>query len=232
MSHFYRLHTANDHTGQSGIGVDVAKTYRPSGKGGGLPTEWRRALLQDEIPLNPLWPHCKILRAPLMPPGYEQEYYIFILQQGVELPDIWASGDSALVSARAKTVLEGCDDFGHEFIETEIQNEQRQRINKTAYYLLNVRRILKIDELGGKVANWEKMFYPNAYEDHYLPCLQQQPELKDRVAQLPLWRHFGNWGVIYLSESVLIALREAGITGLKDYSNNRGEPGESIARFE
>jgi hypothetical protein len=232
MSHFYRLHTVNDYTGQSGIGVDVAKTYRPSGKNGSLPTEWRRALLQDEVPLDPPWPHCKMLRAPLMPPGFEQEYYVFILQPGVEVPDIWASGDRALVSERAKAVLQVCDDFGHEFIETEIQNEQQQRINKEPYYLLNVRRILEIDESYGRVVNWESMFYPDAREDHYLPCLQEHSELKDRVAQLPMWRHFMNESVIYLSESVLQALRNAGLTGLKDYSNNRGEPGEAIARFE
>lgn len=232
MSHFYRLHTVNDHTGQSGIGVDVAKMYRPSGKDGHLPPEWLRATRKDEIPLDPPWPHCKMLRAPVMPSGYDQEYHVFILQPGYELPDIWAISDCALVSERAKAVLQTCDDFDHEFIETEVQNEQRQRINKTPYYLLNVRRILMIDDLGGKVENWEKMFYPRAPEGHYLPCLQQHPELKDRVAQLPLWRHFLNESVIYLSESVLQALRNASITGLKDYSNNRGEPSEAIARFE
>jgi hypothetical protein len=230
MSHFYRLHTVNDYTGQSGIGV--AETYRPSGKDGGLPPEWWRATRKDEIPPDPLWPHCKMLRAPLMPPGFEQEYHVFILQPGIELPDIWATSDCALVSERAKAVLQACDGFGHEFIETEVQNAQRQRINTVPYYLLNVRRILNIDSSDNQVSHLNLMFSTRGIESDFLPRLQQHPELKDRVSQLPLWRHFMNVDVIYLSESVLQALRSAGITGLKDYSNPIGEYGEAIAKFE
>jgi len=186
----------------------------------------------EEIPLDPPWLHCKMLRAPLIPAGYEQEYYIFNLRPGFELPDIWAWGTRALVSERTKAVLESCDDFGHEYIETEIQDENRQCINKVPYYLLNVRRFVQIDELGGTVENRIKMFCPNYYEEKYLPCVQKNPELKEKLSQLPLWRHSRNEPVIYISETVLMNLREAGITGLNPYTSYDGKPGESLARFE
>lgn len=229
MSHFYRLYTINDFTGTK-CGIGVAETYRPSGITGSLPPEFRRGM--KEIPLDPPWPHCKMLRAPLVPAGYEKEYYIFKLQPGVELPDIWAWGEFALVSERAKGVLETCDDFGHEYIETEIQDENRQRINQMSYYLLNVRRILQIDELGGTIENQYKMFCPNYYEELFLPVVQQNPVLKEKLSQLPLWRQYGNPSIIYISEDVLKKLQEANITGLNTYTSYDGKAGESIARFE
>jgi hypothetical protein len=233
MSHFYRLYTINDFTGTK-CGIGVADTHRPSGKEAGVPTEWRRALLQDEIPLDPPWPHCKMYRAPLTPSGYEQVRYLFKVQPGVELPDIWAWGEFVLVSERAKAVLEASDDFEHEFIETEIQNEQRQRINGIPYYLMNIRRVVKIDELGpyGAIENKYEMFCPSGSENEFLPVVQRIPELKNHLSQLPMWRQFGNWEVVYLSEAVFQALRDAGITGLDPYTNYDGKPGEAIARFE
>jgi hypothetical protein len=229
MSHFYRLYTINDFTGKK-CGIGVADTYRPSGKTGSLPPEYWRAM--EEIPLDPPWPHCKMLRAPLMPEEYKQEHYIFNLRPGVELPDVWAWGTRALVSERAKTVLESCDDFGHEYIETEIQDKNRQRINKAPYYLLSVRRILQIDELGGTIENRHKMFCPDYMEEKILPVVQQNSDLKEKLSQLPLWRQDRNVSVIYISETVLEKLREANITGLNLYTTYDGKPGESLARFE
>jgi uncharacterized protein DUF1629 len=228
MNYFYRFCNVDDFGGESDF---VWKgSYRPSDKDGLLPIEWTKAM--EEIPQNPPWPHCKVLRAPLFPAGYEQQYHMFKLRPGAAIPDIFCTAERALVSERAKAVLEACDDFGHEYIETEIQDVNHQRINQEPYYLLSVRRFLRIDELGGEVQNWKKLFFPNAYEKDFLPTLQKVPELMEKVAQLPLWRHRLNFSVIYMSERVLATLREAGLTGLKDYSHLSGEPGESITRFE
>lgn len=160
--------------------------------------------------------------------------FLSSIHPGIELPDIWAGGEFALVSERAKAVLEACDYFGHEYIETEIQDTNRRRINRTPYYLLNVRRVLKIEELGpyGAIENKFKMFCPTGREENFLPVVQQNSELKDRLAQLPLWRQYGNWGVIYLSEAVLVALRDAEITGLDSYTSYYAKPGEALACFE
>lgn len=160
--------------------------------------------------------------------------YFFKIRPGVELPDIWAWGEFVLVSERAKAVLEASDNFEHEFLETEVQDTARQRINKMPYYLMNIRRVVKIDELGpyGDIENKYEMFCPSGSENEFLPVVQRTPELKDQLAQLPMWRQFGSWEVIYLSEAVLEALRDAGISGLDPYTNYYGKPGEAIARFE
>lgn len=233
MSHFYRLHTINDFTGTK-CGIGVADIYWPSDQEAGVPAEWRRALLQQEIPLDPPWPYCKMYRAPLIPPAFEQVHNLFKVLPGVELPDIWASTEFLLVSERAKAVLEVSDNFEHEFLETEIQDTARQRINKMPYYLMNIRRVVKIDELGpyGDIENKYEMFAPCGSENEFLPVVQRNPELKDQLAQLPMWRQFGNWEVIYLSKAVFEALRDAGISGLDPYSSYFAKPGEAIARFE
>ena len=110
-------------------------------------------------------------RIPLLPKGYDQEYSIFYRKPGAEIPDIWAYGFHALVSERAKKVLEACDDFGHEYIETELQDERRQRINEQPYYLLNVRRILQIGEQYGKIENQWEMFNPEGMEYSIFPVI-------------------------------------------------------------
>jgi len=175
-----------------------------------------------------------MFRAAPAPQDCKQLNYIFILQPGVGLPDIWAVGEFAIVSERAKAILEACDDFGHEYIETEVRNVEGGRINKIPYYLLNVRRILRIDESGpyGAIDNKFKMFSPKGRENKFLPVVQRTPDLKEKLSQLPLWRQDGLWNVIYLSESVMQSLRDAGITGIDLYTNYDGNPCEALARFE
>ncbi|MCQ8183230.1 hypothetical protein NP603_19105 [Methylomonas sp. SURF-1] len=227
MTHFYRFCQAFDAI-SSGDFL-LMKAYRPSGKEGMLPIEWTKAM--EVIPQDPPWPHCKVLRAPLYPAAYEQEYNMFRLKPGTAIPDFYGTGERLLVSERARAVLETCDDFEHEYIETEIQNENRQRINEQAYYLLSVRRYLRIEALGEKLNTSLITFSADAYEEDYLPVLQNQPELMEKVAQLPLWRHRLNESVVYMNERVLTTLRDAGLTGLSEYSSRMGEPGETIAYF-
>ncbi|MDD5273056.1 MAG: hypothetical protein PHU14_10090 [Methylovulum sp.] len=186
----------------------------------------------QDVPLDPPWPHCQMFRAPLIPEGYET-VWVFEVGPHAKLPDIWSDGYVILVSEPAKRVLEACDDFGHQFHETEIQNKQHKRINQTPYYLFHVRRYLKIEDNFSEIENRFEMFAPNYYELKYLPTLQKNPLLKEKVAQLPFWRHYMNDGIVYLSAKVLAKLQEAGLTGLKPYSDHYfGKAGEALARFE
>lgn len=227
MSHFYRLRTVNDSFGK-GCGIDWFDTDSWPG----IQPEWRRAM--EEVPVNPPWPHCRIFCAPPMPPGSEAIRFLFNMKPGAVFPDVWFFGALALVSGRTKRILESCDDFGHEYIETEIQDANRRKINREHYYLLNVRRILKIDELGpyGAIENKFEMFCPHDIEERFLPVVQRTPELKEKLSRLPMWRQHGMWDVVYISEDVLQALRDAGVTGIDPYTNYDGKPCEALARFE
>lgn len=107
MTHFYRFCQVFDSIDQGDF-LRVA-AYRPSGIKEMLPANWTRAM--EEIPQNPPWPHCKVLRAPLFPAGYDQEYNMFRLKPGTPIPDFYGTGERLLVSERARAVLETCDDF-------------------------------------------------------------------------------------------------------------------------
>lgn len=228
MTHFYRFRQVFDSIEQGDF--RLMEAYRPSGIKTMLPIEWTKAM--EEIPQSPPCPHCKVLRAPLFPAGYEQEYNMFRVKPGKAIPDFYGTGERLLVSETARAVLETCDDFEHEYVETEIQDENRQRINEQAYYLLSIRRYLRIEKLGEKLNESNMKFFANLREKDYLPILQNHPELMEKVAQLPLWRHRLNQSVVYMNERVLTTLRDAGLTGLSEYSSHMGEPGETIARFE
>lgn len=230
MSHFYRLFTINDPSAEK-CGIGFLGMKSPSGeRWPTVPTAFWLAM--EEVPLAPPWPHCRVLRAPQIPTSMPQCRYVFIRQPGVALPDVWSEAQLLLVSERAKKVLESCDDFGHEFIETEVLDQEGERLNEVPYYAMNVRRVLQIEELGGTIDNQYQMFCPDYLEKKYLPVVQHNPILKAHVESLPIWRHDRNEYVHYINEPTLHALEAAGITGLRPYSTYDGLAGEAIGRFE
>lgn len=227
MSHFYRLFTINDITGEQ-CGIGSLPMLCKSGRWTGL--EFWQDL--EAVDLGQPWPHCEVFRAPLVPEHLRQPRYVFIRRPGVALPDLWSRAELLFVSERAKAVLEACDDFDHEFIAAEVVDPSGARLDEGGYYAMNVRRILKIEELGGEIRNEFEMFCPNYLESKYLPVVQRNVELKDKIAQLPIWRHVRNQYVHYISEPTLCTLKAAGLSGLQKYSTYDGLAGEAVGRFE
>lgn len=226
MSHFYRFFTINDPSaekcGIGCLGVQGELERLPS-----LPVEFWRAREEVEA-----WPQCKVMRIPAVPETHRKMRYVFKRQPGVVLPDVWCWAELLLVSERAKTVLASLDDFGHEFIAVEVTDQDGNAINTTPCYAMNVRRLLHIEELGGEIRNKFEMFCPNYLEGKYLPVVQHNAALKDKIAQLPIWRHIRNQYVHYINEPTLRALEAAGVSGLRPYSTYDGQAGEAIGRFE
>lgn len=230
MSHFYRLFTINDHL-ETKCGIGFVDMKSPTGEHWPtLPPAFWRAM--EEVPLAPPWPQCRVMRAPQIPASMPQCRYVFIRQPGVALPDVWSEAQLLLVSERAKKVLASCDDLGHEFIETEVIDQEGERLSDVPYYAMNVRRVLQIEELRRKIDNQYQMFCPNYWEEKYLPAVQHNPILMAHLASLPIWRHDRNYRVHYINEPTLRALEAAGVTGLRPYSTYDGLPGEAIGRFE
>jgi len=225
--HFFRLKTVNDTSEEFPV-LGRWDRFRPSGDEEAYPAFEKKF---EEITLDPPWPHCRMYRAPEIPRQYWQ-IDIFRIREGVEFPDIWADGTEAIVSEKARRVIESFDDFGHQFYATEVWDWNRKPIDTTPRFRMNVRRFLEIDALGGKVENDTSMFRPRYEEKQFLPTLQKDEVLRQQVAQLPLWRHKWLNEVIYLSDAMLRRLRDERITGLSDYSDHfDGRPREAIARF-
>lgn len=206
------------------------ESYYPSGwKGGGVSFKWSDAM--EELFQSPAWPHCKVFRAPPFPPELAQQIHIYKLRKGKTLPDILCVADRLIVSQAAREVIESIDDFEHEFTETEIQDKQRQRINQKPYFLLSIRRYLEIAAIGGEATGTINYSIDRDSEKDILRTLANCPELMAKVAEVPFWRRSHGHANVFLSEEALGKLRAAGLTGLKDFSNKLGEPGEAVGRF-
>jgi hypothetical protein len=139
-----------------------------------------------------------------------------------------------IISERVKDLILAFDDFGHQVMETTLVDRKKRQINQVPYYELNIRRYVEIDNLGGEISVVEqgKMFALDYYEEKYLPTVKQTPELLNKLAELPLWRHRRNNSVVYLSETMLQHLKQAGVTGLTPYRDTYvGKPYEALARF-
>lgn len=205
--------------------------YYPSGERGGAKLMDRWAESMEELPQLLPWPHCKILKVPPLPQELAQEVHVYKLRQGATLPDILCIADRLIVSEAARKVIESCDDFGHEFTETEIQDKQHQRLNQQPYFLLGIRRYLDIEDIGGEAKGTTNYFAHLKSEQKIFRTLANCPELMAKVAQVPFWRQPLNHSIVFLSEEALGKLRAAGLTGLKDFSTEIGQPGEAVGRF-
>lgn len=227
MSHFYRLHTHNN-CGPEDMLI-LRSPYRHKQDGLGF-AKFNLETEKNPIVLDPPWPHCKMYKGPLMDVMYEQDF-IVDMRNHKEIPDIISSSELVLVSEKAKSTIEAFDDFGHQFYETRFFNEQGEVVNKAPYYVMVIRRVLEIDTADREPDRRALSFSPSLYELRFLPTVLENEELKQRISLLHWWRPLRAIGDWYLSEGMLNALRDAGITGLNDYSDKYSpRTGESICK--
>lgn len=228
MGHFYRIYTVNDFSAsRCGVGLDA---LRNSTRSWGLRPEFLKQL--QELDSDDDASGVSMLRAPKIESVLNDVRFVFNIKPGVELPDIWALGDVALVSSRVKAVIESLDSFDHEFVETEVLDSSGGRINKIPYFHLNVRRMVRVKETEGEIKNRYEMFCPILREEEFLPAIQSSEKIKRVLSDIPIWRYRNNWPVLYVGESMLVAMRAKNISGLRSYTSYDGKPCESVARFE
>jgi hypothetical protein len=227
MSHFYRLHTHNNCDPKDMLILRIPYRQKQDGLGLG---KFNLETDKNPIALEPTWPHCKMYKAPMMDAAYEQDIIVDMRNHN-EIPDIISESEFILVSERARNIIEQFDDFGHQFYETNIFNEQGEVINKKKYFVMIVSRVLEIDKADHEPNRRALAFSPNLYELRFLPTILENEELKQKISLLPWWRPLRAIGSWYLSQGMLNALRDAGITGLKDYSDKYSpRTGESICK--
>ncbi len=227
MSHFYRLHTHNN-CGPEDMLI-LRSPYRQKQDGLGF-AKFNLETEKNPVALDPPWPHCKMYKGPLMDAMYEQDFIVDV-RNHKEIPDVISDSKLVLVSGKAKNIIEKFDDFGHQFYETQLFNEQGEVVNKTPYYVMIIRRVLDINKAAHEPDRRKLSFSPSLHELQFLPTILENDELKQKISSLPWWRLHGAQRDWYLSEGMLNALRDVGITGLNDYSDKYSpRTGESISK--
>jgi hypothetical protein len=227
MSHFYRLHTHNNCSPEDMLILRSPYRQKQDGLGFG---KFNLESSKNPILLEPSWPHCKMYKGPLMDAMYEQDF-IVDMRSHKEIPDVISDSELILVSDKAKHIIEQFDDFGHQFYETRFFNEQGEVVNQSPYFVMIIRRVLHVEELNQQMDREALAFDPTGVELRFLSTILLNPTLKANIAKLPWWRPYMKSNCWYLSEGMLNALRDAGITGLNDYSHKYSpKTGESISK--
>ena len=227
MSHFYRLLTRDNsrcadrpYLGSvymSDINKPVLGSARP------MPGE--------ETQLTPPIPGMTLLSVSCTPQDQDRAYLVGPGKR--EMPDILGWGEQIILSDKAKAVIQAFDDFPHQFYETQfLTDSPRVPAIEGRYHVLLVRRVLKCThpvEITRDIKRRHPYFFA-ASELSVLKIILESDEIKNQVAQLPIWRFCNTGSGHYLSEGLVQAMKDAGLTGLVDYTDDL-KPAESIVRI-
>ncbi len=190
-----------------------------------------RPIPGEETPLTPPVPGLTLLSVSCIPQDKERAY---LVGPGIkDMPDILGWEEQIILSDKAKAVIQTFDDFPHQFYETQfLTDSPRVPAIEGRYHVLLVRRVLKCTH-PVEITRDMKRSYPYFFSDSALGSLKMildSAEIKNQVAQLPIWRLYGSSSGHYLSEGLVRTMKEAGLTGLVAYTDDL-KPDESIARI-
>ena len=229
MSHFYRVVTHQD----ARENPDIYYIGRVDEAGNSVSGRLSAKLFEHQFqPVSDAnYPEgMELFEAPLIDRDFLNFHAKFKFKTGIEFPDMWIDGGHPIVSEKAKSVIESIDEFGHQFSQVNVYDQNMHKVNAIPYYRLNVRRIVKVEPDESLYST--KLAHAVFYEErNILPIVLSEPEIKDVLSGLFLWRFFGVRDSIYMSETMLSALKAAGVTGLEPFSGFLSKPGEAVAKF-
>jgi hypothetical protein len=162
--------------------------------------------------------------------------YTFKLKRGDPFPDIFAYSVDALVSDRAKKVIEELDDPRfHQFYPSAILDRDLNAINDQPYWGWIPLRCLSFASTATVEEIQQRLVPAGRFSDRVFLPLLEHGNLFEKVSKIPFWRTKFTSLPYYLSEPSLIGMRKAGLTGLDERTRfNQGykEVGRSIARID
>lgn len=190
-----------------------------------------RPIPSEEIQLTPPIPGMTLLSVSCTPQDQDRVYLVGPGKR--EMPDILGWGEQIILSDKAKAVIQAFDDFPHQFYETQFFTDvPRAPAIEGRYHVLLVRRVLKCTH-PEVITREQRRNYPYTLSEREIGRLKpiiDFPEHKTQVAQLPLWRLYGSSTGHYFSEGLFQAMKDAGLTGLVDYTDDM-KPDESIVQI-
>jgi hypothetical protein len=161
-------------------------------------------------------------------------------EENTDLPDLWGVAGRLIASERAKQVIEAADDFGHEFIEIGwIDANEAPVTTEQRYYWFNPLRFLTIPPSERIATGAELGFCPIPLEEDFHAHVLDDRPLHERIAQIPLWRHFRDLGpgarrtpirmVVFFNQALAEALWAIDARGFERYSQPFGVGEEAVA---
>ncbi|WP_408635140.1 imm11 family protein [Oleiphilus messinensis] len=183
----------------------------------------------EELIQEPLWPHCRIFKAPILPEWRTKTDLEIKLFSG-RMPDIFVLHEAIFVSEVVRLIIEDEDPFDHQFTGVKVVDKKREKVDAREFYTLNMRRYLRIDDLQKPLSTLDYSATPD--EKLYLPTIQHDNNLRRLIETLPLWQHFGRHidkEFLFINETLMNRLKSADVYGIKEYSEYAGKKGETVA---
>lgn len=187
----------------------VVRSELPCGLRRGIQFYEYEANFELVIPADS-WPHCKLLRAPILP-KWRFELARRFHEQLDDMADVFSVGPHLYVNDRARAVFESVDNFGHQFHHIPFLDEHGRALDNYKYYQMNIRRYVKVDE-DSCLSAVETEFWPFGAEKKFIPMILNSPEMHPGLASLPIWKHVGLEEIFYVSQDMYRAIEDSGIS--------------------
>jgi hypothetical protein len=170
----------------------------------------------------------KLFHAPVMG-DWIMKMRIIIKKKSIKLFDFYVFGGLLIVSEKAKDVFDRFDEMPHQYEPVEIVDKNDLPVSKSNYYLMSVRRFIKItDEYNAPPV--DKMIAQMAkLERAVRSALFNDARIRAAVADIPIWKIPIERETVFMSLAMLEALRDAGCEGLNNYNVDNRHKGAPVS---
>lgn len=188
----------------------------------------------EEMPTDPFCTDFRMFRAPIKPYwNLADDLMVFFYTEKKVLPDIMAFTERAYVSEFTKNIIQAIDSFNHQFWPVTVFDQGWNPYEGRQFYAFHMRRFLNVKTTGQDAIKTDFNFNKTSPEYVYLPAIQNNIELRERVEKLHFWRHKPLdtilSGPLYIGPEMMSIMKRYGVTGLKEFSEYGGIEGEYVA---
>lgn len=170
----------------------------------------------------------KEYQAPKLPDWHMRKKLI-IKKKNPTIFDLYQYGDLVIISEKAKKVIEVNDELSHQYSLIELVDKQDNPITDKQYYLMSVRRYVEVSGEYPEVANDKMIKQMSEYERKIRSALTNNTEIRDKLADLPIWKLPIERSTLFMSLEMLNALKNAGCVGLNDYKVDNRHKGSPVS---
>ena len=164
----------------------------------------------------------KIYEAPFIPEFY-LAMKITIKRKEINLYDVYDFNGNAIVSEKAKAIIEKEDSLSHQYYPIELLDRHGKRRHEENYYFMFIRRFISLE--GGE--NIDPKFQPHratySAQNEYYSALKKRPEYRGFLHSMCIWNQPLAGGAFYLSNNILSSLRAQGCSGLDEGDSKKDD---------
>ena len=148
---------------------------------------------------------------------------ITIQRKNIKLYDVYNFNGSAIVSEKAKTIIEKEHSLIHQYYPIELLDRHGERRHEENYYFMFIRRFISLE--GGEDINPNFKPYRPTYkqQNEYYSAMKKRPEYRVFLQSMFIWSQPVERDAFYLSNEFLASLRAQGCSGLDEGDSKKDD---------